>query len=143
MRPTWPIKKWLKGSSLSRPSEPLSTVVTRSKKTNLIYSYMLKLYIPIYLATPTNRVICLYTGNQVESLLESAMTGYGKFWNQNLNLNLLIFSYIQVNQYVISLGTLVPNSRDRHEKQWRPDFTRHKTHPKIRFVWEKQTEVHF
>ena len=25
------------------------------------------------------------------------------------------------------------NSRDRHEKQWRPDFTRHKTHPKIRF----------
>ena len=34
----------------------------------------------------------------------------------------------------ISLGTLVPNSRDRHEKQWRPDFTRHKTHPKIRFV---------
>ena len=34
----------------------------------------------------------------------------------------------------VSLGTLVPNSRDRHEKQWRPDFTRHKTHPKIRFV---------
>ena len=34
----------------------------------------------------------------------------------------------------LSLGTLVPNSRDRHEKQWRPDFTRHKTHPKIRFV---------
>ena len=43
----------------------------------------------------------------------------------------------------ISLGMLVPNSRDRHEKQWRPDFTRHKTHPKIRFVWEYQTEVHF
>ena len=43
------------------------------------------------------------------------------------------------NYYIIpsgclSLGTLVPNSRDRHEKQWRPDFTRHKTHPKIRFV---------
>ena len=36
--------------------------------------------------------------------------------------------------YTLSLGTLVPNSRDRHEKQWRPDFTRHKTHPKIRFV---------
>ena len=34
----------------------------------------------------------------------------------------------------LSLGTLVPNSRDRHEKQWRPDFTRHKTHPKIHFV---------
>ena len=34
----------------------------------------------------------------------------------------------------LSLGTLVPNSRDRHEKQWRPNFTRHKTHPKIRFV---------
>ena len=42
--------------------------------------------------------------------------------------------YHQVRQYLISLGTLVPNSRDRHEKQWRPDFTRHKTHPKIRFV---------
>ena len=36
--------------------------------------------------------------------------------------------------YHISLGALVPNSRDRHEKQWRPDFTRHKIHPKIRFV---------
>ena len=35
---------------------------------------------------------------------------------------------------LLSLGTLVPNGRDRHEKQWRPDFTRHKTHPKIRFV---------
>ena len=29
---------------------------------------------------------------------------------------------------------LVPNSRDRHEKQWRPDFTHHKTHPKMRFI---------
>ena len=36
--------------------------------------------------------------------------------------------------YAISLGALVPNSRDRHEKQWRPDFTHHKTHPKMRFV---------
>ena len=35
---------------------------------------------------------------------------------------------------LLSLITLVPNSRDRHEKQWRPDFARHKTHPKIRFV---------
>ena len=43
----------------------------------------------------------------------------------------------------ISLGALVPNSRDRHEKQWQPDFTHLKTHPKMRFVWEKQTEVHF
>ena len=33
-----------------------------------------------------------------------------------------------------SLGALVPNSRDRHEKQWRPDFTHHKTHPKMCFV---------
>ena len=47
------------------------------------------------------------------------------------------------SQPLLSLGTLVPNSSDRHEKQLRPDFTRHKTHPKIRFVWEKQTEVHF
>ena len=45
----------------------------------------------------------------------------------------LIASY-SVKIKLISLGTLVPNSRDRHEKQWRPDFTRHKTHPKIRFV---------
>ena len=43
----------------------------------------------------------------------------------------------------LSLGALVPNSRDRHEKQWRPDFTHHKTHPKMRFISEKQTEVHF
>ena len=34
----------------------------------------------------------------------------------------------------VSLGSLVPNSRDRHEKQWRPDFTCHKIHPKIHFV---------
>ena len=33
-----------------------------------------------------------------------------------------------------SLGALVPNSRDRHEKQWQLDFTHHKTHPKMRFV---------
>ena len=39
-----------------------------------------------------------------------------------------------LNTQTISLGALVPNSRDRHEKQWRPDFTCHKTHPKIRFV---------
>ena len=44
-----------------------------------------------------------------------------------------IQSRIDIYKYS-SLGTLVPNSRDRHEKQWRPDFTRHKTHPKIRFV---------
>ena len=34
----------------------------------------------------------------------------------------------------LSLGALVPNSRDQHEKQWRPDFTHHKTHPKMRLV---------
>ena len=34
----------------------------------------------------------------------------------------------------LSLGALEPNSRDRHEKQWRPDFTHHKTHPKMCFV---------
>ena len=39
--------------------------------------------------------------------------------------------------YNLSLGALVPNSRDRHEKQWRPDFTHHKTHPKMHFVCEK------
>ena len=43
----------------------------------------------------------------------------------------------------MSLGALVPNSRDRHEKQWQLDFTHHKTHPKMSFVSEKQTEVHF
>ena len=46
---------------------------------------------------------------------------------------LAMYIYIYIYIY-ISLGALVPNSRDRHEKQWRPDFTRHKTHPKIRFV---------
>ena len=35
-----------------------------------------------------------------------------------------------------SLGALVPNSRDQQEKQWRPDFMHHKTHPKIR-LFEK------
>ena len=53
------------------------------------------------------------------------------------------FTSIMSSFNEISLGTLVPNSRDRHEKQWRPDFTHHKTHPKMRFVCEKQTEVHF
>ena len=48
---------------------------------------------------------------------------------KNINSTVLVSSNLTV-----SLGTLVPNSRDRHEKQWRPDFTRHKTHPKIRFV---------
>ena len=52
--------------------------------------------------------------------------------------SLLVYTIIVLvvgyGQLVVSLGTLVPNSRDRHEKQWRPDFTRHKTHPKIRFV---------
>ena len=34
----------------------------------------------------------------------------------------------------LSLGMLVPNSRDQHEKKWQLKFTHHKTHPKIRFV---------
>ena len=55
----------------------------------------------------------------------------------------IVDMYIHTLYIHISLGTLVPNSRDRHEKQWRPDFTHHKTHPKMRFVCEKQTEVHF
>ena len=46
----------------------------------------------------------------------------------------MLCSMLNVIMYAVSLGTLVPNSRDRHEKQWRPDFTLHKTHPKIRFV---------
>ena len=40
---------------------------------------------------------------------------------------------VHINTHT-SLGALVPNSRDRHKKQWQPDFTRHKTHPKICFV---------
>ena len=55
----------------------------------------------------------------------------------------LIFNISSIYIYIYILGTLVPNSRDRHEKQWRPDFTHHKTHPKMRFISEKQTEVHF
>ena len=49
-------------------------------------------------------------------------------------LQMLLKYYNSYYKLTISLGTLVPNSRDRHEKQWRPDFTHHKTHPKIRFV---------
>ena len=40
----------------------------------------------------------------------------------------------EIYTFHLSLGALVPNSRDRHEKQWRPDFMRHKTHPKMCFV---------
>ena len=50
--------------------------------------------------------------------------------NVKLQVHLIRTVYI----HATSLGALVPNSRDRHEKQWRPDFTHHKTHPKIRFV---------
>ena len=49
--------------------------------------------------------------------------------------NLTFYKLFALRKFgTVSLGTLVPNSRDRHEKQWQPDFTRHKTHPKIRFV---------
>ena len=34
---------------------------------------------------------------------------------------------MKLGNSMVSLGALVPNSRDRHEKQWRPDFTHHKT----------------
>ena len=53
-----------------------------------------------------------------------------------LELQLTCQSYHEMtfSKFDSSLGLLVPNSRDRHEKQWRPDFTHHKTHPKIRFV---------
>ena len=44
-----------------------------------------------------------------------------------------IFIFLN-NPIYVSLGVLVPNSRDRHEKQWRPDFTYHRTHPKMCFV---------
>ena len=57
------------------------------------------------------------------------------YWQDTLQAPVPVLDWIQ-NGYKLplSLGTLVPNSRDRHEKQWRPDFTRHKKHPKIRFV---------
>ena len=45
-------------------------------------------------------------------------------------VRMLIADTIVVAVY-ISLGALIPNSRDQHEKQWRPDFTHHKTHPKM------------
>ena len=34
----------------------------------------------------------------------------------------------------IWLGTLVPNSRDWHEKKWQPNFLRFKAHLKISFT---------
>ena len=55
----------------------------------------------------------------------------------SMHIHMYVYNIGIIIPYVftcISLGALVPNSRDRHEKQWRPDFTRHKTHPKIRFV---------
>ena len=33
------------------------------------------------------------------------------------------------NKAKVSLDGLVPNSKDRHEKQWRPDFMHHKYTP--------------
>ena len=46
------------------------------------------------------------------------------------------------NKTKISLGMLVHISKDRHEKNgdW---ILRTTKHPKICFVWEKQTEKHF
>ena len=47
-------------------------------------------------------------------------------------------------QVALSLGMLVPNSRDRYEK-WQLNFMHHmyKTYPNIRFVPEKQTKMYF
>ena len=39
-----------------------------------------------------------------------------------------------------SLGTLIPNGIDWHEKMV-TEFYAHRTHPKIHFVWEKQTKM--
>ena len=40
----------------------------------------------------------------------------------------ILYKYIYIYIYIyLSLGALVTNSRDRHEKQWRLDFTHHKT----------------
>ena len=61
----------------------------------------------------------------------------------NVNVVTEVSHWLSTYVCILSLGALVPNSRDRHEKQWRPDFMHHKTHPKMRFVCEKQTEVHF
>ena len=55
-------------------------------------------------------------------------------WILENRLKCHICIYVYLTSPKISLGTLLPNSRDRHEKQWRPDFTCHKTHPKICFV---------
>ena len=62
-----------------------------------------------------------------------------------INLSVIGQRYrrIQINVPTkVSLGALVPNSRDRHENNGDRILCTTK-HPKMRFVWEKQTEVHF
>ena len=54
--------------------------------------------------------------------------------HKEINFVKTVYMPIIHNLHYHYVGALVPNSRDQHEKQWRPDFTRHKTHPKIRFV---------
>ena len=31
--------------------------------------------------------------------------------------------------FQLSLGILVPNSKDQHEQKWQPNFMHHRTHP--------------
>ena len=78
----------------------------------------------------------------LDSILNKLVRGPNVLGILLTNVNVIHSESIN-NKLMLSLGALVPNSRDQHEKQWRPDFTRHKTHPKMRFVCKKQTEVHF
>ena len=45
--------------------------------------------------------------------------------------------------YVLSLSTVVLNSRDRHEKTWRPTFLRLHNMPHNMLYLKKMTEIHW
>ena len=76
----------------------------------------------MYTDLTMHRHICIYI----------ATHPYKHKYKRARNLTKL-FLYVCIYEW-LSLGMLVTNSRDQHEKKWRLNFTHHKTHPKIHFV---------
>ena len=110
------------------------------------------------LQTPSNAIIeqatnnVPYTAESIEDnniCLQKRMELLKRMWLQEWtgprleNILLSLFAFIIRVDYVKSLSTVILNSRDRHEKTWRPTFSRLHNTPYNMLYLKKTTEIHW
>ena len=67
----------------------------------------------------------------VSSHLKEVLTWAADKWLRAISTIMLFKKQLSLSTLVLSLSTLVLNSRDRYEKKWQPNFTRLKTRLRI------------